>query len=172
MDETLKLVAELMALSARTAPKATGKDFVVTEVVTGEHLSKLGEAMAGYGEEAHKKNYDRDGKNVSDSGAVLLIGLKGAKAAGLDCGACGYSRCAELPEMKEGPEFRGPICAWRLMDLGIAMGSAAKTASLHNVDNRIMYRIGVTARKLGYIDADVAVGIPLSATGKSPFFDR
>ncbi|MGE5577770.1 MAG: DUF2148 domain-containing protein, partial [Syntrophothermus sp.] len=59
-----------------------------------------------------------------------------------------------------------------LIDLGIAAGSAVKTASLLNVDNRVMYRIGVLARKLGLIDADVVLGIPLSATGKSPYFDR
>ena len=172
MDDAIKLVADLMALSARTAPKTAGKDFIVTAVITGERLKVLGEEMARYGAEAGKKNFDRDGKNTSDSSAVLLIGLKGAKTAGLNCGACGFDRCVDLPAAHGGPEFSGPYCAWRLMDLGIAMGSAAKTASIHNVDNRIMYRIGVLARKMGLIDADVAVGIPLSATGKSPFFDR
>jgi len=41
-----------------------------------------------------------------------------------------------------------------------------------NVDNRIMYRVGVTARELGLIDADFVMGVPLSVSGKSPFFDR
>jgi len=58
------------------------------------------------------------------------------------------------------------------MDLGIAVSSAVKTASIHNVDNRIMYRIGPVARKIGLIDADVALGVPLSATGKNIYFDR
>jgi uncharacterized ferredoxin-like protein len=58
------------------------------------------------------------------------------------------------------------------MDMGIALGSAVKTASLFNVDNRVMYRAGVVARKLGLIDADVALGVPLAATGKNVFFDR
>jgi uncharacterized ferredoxin-like protein len=31
--------------------------------------------------------------------------------------------------------FRGPLCAYRLLDIGIAIGSAEKTASLLNVDN-------------------------------------
>jgi uncharacterized ferredoxin-like protein len=69
-------------------------------------------------------------------------------------------------------EFRGPQCAWRLQDLGIAVGSAVKTLSMLNVDNRIMYRVGVVARKMGLFDCDVSVGIPLSATGKNIFFDR
>ncbi len=56
--------------------------------------------------------------------------------------------------------------------MGIALGSAVKTAGMLNVDNRIMYRAGVVARELGMIDADVVMGIPLAATGKSIYFDR
>jgi len=54
----------------------------------------------------------------------------------------------------------------------IALGSAAKTAGLLNIDNRIMYTIGAAARKLKLLDADVVIGFPLSVTGKSPYFDR
>ena len=42
-------------------------------------------------------------------------------------------------------DFKGPNCMLRLLDLGIALGSAVKTAQIHNVDNRIMYRAGVAA---------------------------
>jgi uncharacterized ferredoxin-like protein len=47
-----------------------------------------------------------------------------------------------------------------------------KTAGLLNVDNRIMYRVGAVAREMGHIDADFVMGIPLSAMGKSIYFDR
>jgi uncharacterized ferredoxin-like protein len=56
--------------------------------------------------------------------------------------------------------------------MGIAVGSAVKVASMHNIDNRIMYRAGMAAKKLGFIDADIAIGIPLSVTGKNIYFDR
>ena len=56
--------------------------------------------------------------------------------------------------------------------MGIALGSAVKTAGMMNVDNRIMYRVGVVARELELIDADFVMGIPLSVTGKSIYFDR
>ncbi len=56
--------------------------------------------------------------------------------------------------------------------MGIALGSAVKTASLLNADNRIMYRIGPVAREMGLVEADVVIGIPISATGKSIYFDR
>lgn len=169
--EVLKTVAELMALSARTAPKASGQDFVELKVVSGSELALLAQEMVKYGLDSGRKNFDRDGKNVSSSEAVLLLSLKGPKVAGLNCGACGHANCNEL-EALEGPEFKGGLCAWRLLDLGIALGSAVKTASLLNVDNRIMYRVGVVARKLGLIEGEIVVGIPLSASGKSPYFDR
>ena len=166
----MHIVAELMAISARTAPKAAGQDFVALEIVEGEDLRRLGEAMITYGERTGKSNFDRDGKNVLDSEAVVLIGLKDARTLGLNCVACGSPTCIE-PNTVEG-EFRGPNCALRLLDMGIAIGSAVKTAGMLNVDNRIMYRAGVVARELGLIDADFVMGIPLSATGKSIYFDR
>jgi uncharacterized ferredoxin-like protein len=167
---SLRVVAELMEVAARTAPKAAGQDFVVVEIVEGESLQRLGEGMFAYGERTGKTNFDRDGHNVLDSEAVVLIGLKDAKVLGLNCAACGSERCVR-PNTVE-TEFLGPQCAMRLLDLGIAIGSAVKTAGMLNVDNRIMYRAGVVARELGLIDADVVMGIPLSATGKSIYFDR
>ncbi len=166
----LKMVADLMAISARTAPKSAGRDFIVVEIIEGEQLQALADKMVEFGERTGKKNFDRDGANVRDSAAVVLIGLKDADVLGLNCGACGFEKCLE-PNTFEG-EFRGPNCALRLLDLGIALGSAVKTASLLNVDNRIMYRAGVVAREMGLIDADFVMGIPLSASGKSIYFDR
>lgn len=173
MKNALKMAAQFMALSARTAPKTVGKDYIEIKVIDDEsELAKLGEQMAAYGEKHGKRNYDRDGRAISGCGAVLLVAIKDAETSGLNCGACGYDECSKLPKPKDGIEFAGPFCAWRLVDLGIAIGSAAKTASMLNVDNRIMYRIGVVARKMNLIEGDVVLGIPLSATGKNIFFDR
>lgn len=171
MEEVVTQVARFMALSARTAPKSLGQDYLVIEVVTGEGVLKLAEAMLAFGKETGKKDFDRDGESVRQAPAVFLIGLKDAKPLGLNCGACGSSRCEEAAA-HEGPEFRGPQCFWRAMDMGIALGSAVKTASLFNVDNRVMYRAGVVARKIGLINADVVLGVPLAAAGKNVFFDR
>ena len=60
----------------------------------------------------------------------------------------------------------------RHLDMGIAIGSAVKTAAMLNVDNRIMYRVGVVVREMNLVDWDFVMGIPLSVTGKSIFFDR
>ena len=61
-----------------------------------------------------------------------------------------------------------------MADLGIALGSAVKTAQIHNVDNRIMYTGGVAAINLGFLEkkCTIAFAIPISATGKNIYFDR
>ncbi len=168
--DAVRIVAELMAVAARTAPKTRGEDFIAVEVLEGERLRRLGEGMKTYGERSGRTNFDRDGQNVLDSAAVVLIGLKDAAVADLNCGACGAETCI-VPNTFEG-EFKGPNCALRHLDMGIALGSAAKVASMMNVDSRIMYRVGVVARQLGLIDADFVMGIPISVTGKSIYFDR
>jgi len=171
--EGMKVVAELMGISARTAPKSAGQDFVEIRILEGDQIQKLAGAMEKFGKEKGKPNFDRDGRNVGNSDAVVLIGLKDDKSVGLNCGACGYATCKELEETRRVQvEFEGPHCAFRLLDMGIALGSAVKTAGLLNADNRIMYRIGAVARSMGFCDWEYVMGIPLSATGKSIYFDR
>jgi uncharacterized ferredoxin-like protein len=168
----LHVVAELMAVAARTAPKTKGEDYLVMRIVEGPELQMLGQKMAEYGARVGKKNFDRDGRNVSASDSMLLVGIKSATTAGLNCAACGVEICELLPVNSVEGEFRGPNCAYRMLDMGIALGSAAKMAGLLNADSRIMYRAGVVARELGLIDADFVMGLPISATGKSIYFDR
>jgi uncharacterized ferredoxin-like protein len=54
------------------------------------------------------------------------------------------------------------------------MTSAVAMASGLHIDNRMMYSIGRACLDLGLFGKDVkqALGIPLSITGKNPFFDR
>jgi uncharacterized ferredoxin-like protein len=164
-------VARMMELAARTAPKAKGEDFVEIKIISGDDIERLAEMMLAYGK--GKPNFDRDTANLRKSPVVVLVGLKDAKTAGIDCGTCGYNTCAGLENaVKPKTDFAGPICNFRIIDFGIALGSAVKTAQLLNVDNRIMYRIGVAARYGKMVDWDIVMGVPLSATGKSIYFDR
>jgi len=172
MKETVRLVGELMVVAARTAPKAGGQDFIEVTLLSDSERITVGNDMIQISKERDIPGFERDGKNVLDSDAVLLIGLLPHKGAGLNCGACGYSSCQEFNTKSSSVDFEGPNCALRLLDLGIALGSAAKLASELNVDNRIMYRIGVSAKRLGIGKARFSHGIPMSATGKSIFFDR
>ncbi len=172
IKETVRMVSDLMEVAARTAPKGLGKDFIEVKVLTDGERIAVGNEMMRMSKEAAHPNFDRDGQNVLDSDALVLIGLLPHKGAGLNCGACGFSTCMEMEGHKVQADFLGGNCAIRLLDLGIAIGSAVKIASELNVDNRIMYRVGVAARRLGMVSAQIVHGVPLSATGKNIFFDR
>jgi uncharacterized ferredoxin-like protein len=173
-DEAVKLAAYLMSVSARTAPKSKGEDDIEIIYVDGEDKEKIADEMIEFGKKSGIRGFVRDGESVKKSSAVLLLGVNGGKPLKLNCGACGYASCDEFVavERKKGKDFVGPNCMFKLLDLGIAIGSAVKLASIINVDNRIMYRIGTIAKKLGVAKSDVVMGIPLASLGKNPFFDR
>jgi len=170
--EEIEHLARQILASARTAPKACGIDDVITAIAEKQDLPKIAEEMRKIAKRSKKYAFfERDARNLEASDAVLIIGVKG-KSLGLECGACGLS-CAELATAKKKEtDYTGPNCAFKLLDLGIAIGSAAKTASIFSVDTRVMYSIGLAAKRLGLINADVALALPLSIGGKSPFFDR
>lgn len=174
--EGIMQVSKLMLVSARTAPKAGGVDDILTAIAFGEEKESLAAEMDKIAEERKIDGFRRDAKNVKDSEAVVLIGVRGTKKFGdVNCGACGYANCDEFEkaEKRAGQDFTGATCLFKALDLGIALGSAAKTASILNVDNRIMYRIGAAARRLNLLpEASVIMGIPVSAKGKSIYFDR
>jgi len=173
--EALLHASRLMLVSARTAPKSGGVDDILTVIVVGKEKEALAEEMDKIAEERKIERFKRDAKNLRDSEAAVLIGVRGTKSFGINCGACGYANCDEFnkAQKKAGQDFMGPTCLPKALDLGIALGSAVKTASLLNVDNRIMYRIGTAARRLNLLpEATVIMGIPISAKGKNIYFDR
>jgi uncharacterized ferredoxin-like protein len=177
-NDGLLAAVSLMALAARTAPKAKGKDSIVTLVLTGDNLPFLSAEMKGFGENNNLPFFVRDAGSVAASAACLIIGIRGQENLGINCTGCGYNSCADMIQALENradqeSPFAGPNCILKMADLGIAVGSAVKTASLHNVDNWVMYTAGVAARSLGFIPGcSVAYGIPVSSTGKNIFFDR
>jgi uncharacterized ferredoxin-like protein len=172
MQDAIETVANLMALSAKTAPKGKGEDFIEIKILVGEKKDKVAEDMFKIAKERNLPLFTRDGNNVKDSQAVFLVGLSEHGSAGLNCQACGFEGCGEFDNAESEGDFKGPNCAIRILDMGIALGSAVKTASIHNVDNRIMYRVGVAVKRLGIMDSNIIMGVPLSATSKSIFFDR
>lgn len=174
LDAVLE-TARLMIVAARTAPKTAGVDDVLTLIVYGAEKDAIAKRMEQIGEERKAEGFRRDAKNVMDSFAVVLVGVRGRKSLSFNCGGCGYESCAEFSaaEKRSGNDFAGPSCVFKMLDLGIALGSAAKTAGLLNVDNRLMYRVGTASLMLGLMpEATVAIGIPVSVKGKSIYFDR
>jgi uncharacterized ferredoxin-like protein len=167
--------AKMMLVSARTAPKTGGVDDILTCLLDGDELESLAKRMDDLGDQRGIDGFHRDAKNVRDSDAVVLVGVRGSRKYALDCGACGFNTCDEFEKAEriQGLDFMGPTCLFKALDLGIALGSAVRTAGLFNVDNRIMYRIGAAAMRLRILpEATVVMGIPLSAKGKSIYYDR
>ena len=175
------MAAALMAASARTSPKGRAVDSTTSLVLIDEDLEKLASAMER--KAAEKPDYlssafKRDANNVRNSGCVLLLGVTGEPKKieqPINCGACGFLGCEHLSKAREKlktKDFVGPVCIFQAMDLGIALCSSVKLAADLGIDNRMMYTVGAAAKSLGLLDSDVIIGIPLSVTGKSPYFDR
>lgn len=186
--EALRHVAQLCAVAAMTAPKSGGqlflkgsKPFIETVIVEDrETLSRLAAWLRERGTKLKAPIWFRDAEVAEKLDLVLFIGLAKWYPPVYDCGACGYATCAEFLGAREHGkvagsedwEFPGPICQLRCIDLGVAVGSAAKTASLNNVDARCQTRIAAAARHLGVIQADLAVALSMSVSHKNIFFDR
>ncbi|MDD4048960.1 MAG: hypothetical protein PHI90_09130, partial [Clostridia bacterium] len=71
MKESVIRAVEYMAISAKTAPKAKGSDFIGIKILTGDEIENLADAMLEYGVNKGKQSYYRDGENVRNSDAVL-----------------------------------------------------------------------------------------------------
>jgi uncharacterized ferredoxin-like protein len=175
-SEAVKTVAGLMALAARTAPKAVGLDSLVIGVAGAKDQEKIAAGMIRIATETGMDFFRTNGEQVRASDALVLIGVAGQKPLGLNCGGCGYATCAEMAQAGEKAKshktaYAGPNCVFKVTDLGIAVGSAAKTAGIHNADNRIMYSAGVAAMRLGILKGcSMAYGIPLKASGQNIYF--
>lgn len=160
-------LAQKMALAARTAPKAKGFDLLEISIIEKDEIKKISLAMKEIGSRENHPGFLRDAENIKFAQAILLIGTKFKRIGLKYCGFCGYKDCSEN-------EKNNGICVFNPGDLGVAIGSAVAQASLFHLDNRLMYTIGKAAIDKGFMPKEVkiAYGIPLSISGKNPFFDR
>lgn len=162
-------LAYSVCAAARTAPKACAVDHIETAVLTGEDKDKVTAAMRKIGESHGEagKFFIRDADNVDASGAIVLIGAKyEVRGLGERCKLCGFENCAACANA-------GATCVFTAMDLGIALGSAVSLVADNRVDNRLMFTIGQAAASLGLLgEYRMIIGIPLSVSGKSRFYDR
>lgn len=163
----LQSAAEHLCVAARTAPKGKGKDLLVTAVVAGDEIARLQQQMRAIGERDGVAFFLRDAGNLDHAPVLVLIGTRKTPLGIPACGFCGFDGCAAMLNA-------GGTCSFNTGDLGIAVGSAVSLAADLRIDNRVMYSIGKAALELGLLGGEVAIayGIPLSARGKNPFFDR
>ena len=166
-ERAIEGIADLMCVAARTAPKGKGVDNLVTLIVTGHDKEQLSAEMRRIAQESGMDFFQRDANCIDKSPIVVLLGQKVKPMGVKPCGYCGYADCAECAK-------GSGLCAISIGDLGIAVGSAVNCAALHHADNRVMFSVAKAAMNIGLFDGEVKVayGIPLSVTGKSPFFDR
>lgn len=159
--------ARRMLSAARTAPKARGKDNLILLLVDGPELTVLANEMDANADRQGRSFFHRDANNIRQAEAVVLVGTT-LSNMGLNCGYCGFPTCNDKDAVGDLP------CAFPLNDLGIAVGVACATAADLKVDTRVMYSAGSVAMALGWLGPDcrAAYVIPLSITGKNPFFDR
>jgi uncharacterized ferredoxin-like protein len=188
--DALRSVARLCAAAAMTAPKSGGqlflkgsKPFIETVIIEDKvTLTRLAGWLRARGDKLRQAIWYRDADTAERLDLVLFIGLARWYPPQYDCGACGYPTCGDFssraPKYRldvagaEQWEFPGPICQIRCVDLGIAVGSAAKVASMNNIDTRCQTRIAAAARHLGLIEADLAVALSMSVSHKNIFFDK
>ena len=183
----IAVVAQLLCVSARTAPKSGGGDVLYTKVVTEKEKNAIADDMlriadfkegflGGKKGKAMRADWISDAEAFRRSDEVVLIGVEGRKVLNINCGGCGYATCADMLKSERSPkdrDFPGPFCMFRIMDLSVAFTSAAKTAMEHNVDNRLMQKAGVAVLRLKMMKpCNLVVAVPLSATGKNIYFDR
>ena len=167
--EAILEVAKKMMIAARTAPKGKGVDNLVIALVKKEGIKEISDKLK---EMAQRENvpafFQRDAENILQASAMVLIGTKINPMNLSPCGMCGFKNCDEKNQYPNHP------CAFNTGDLGIAIGSAVSVAMEHRVDNRVMYTVGQAALEMGILGPEVKIiyGIPLSASGKNPFFDR
>lgn len=186
-ERQINSVIDLISISARTAPKSGGIDDVVFLSTNNQQKNKIVKEMIRIGThkakaqpttalaKAVKTSWSSDAQTVFDSQALILIGVNGKKPFEANCGGCGYNSCADFRAhsfRKMDVSISGPFCIFKIWDLGIAVASAAKIASMLNVDNRIMYRIGIAALKTKILNISPILGLPLSISGKNIYFDR
>ena len=160
-------VAGLMAAAARTAPKTRGIDNIqVLAIEDPPSKERLAGKMRELGRAEGRPSFERDAGSIAAAPVIVVIGVL-SNTAGLNCGYCGHSSCETLERDKG-------VCAFNSIDLGLATSSAVAVAADSRIDTRVMFSIGRACLALNLFGDKVrqALGIPLSITGKSPFFDR
>lgn len=159
--------AKKMVAAAVTAPKGCGIDNIESMVLDGDEMMELAGHCRDIGIETDTDFFVRDAKTIEMSHCVVLIGAKRSPILLDHCGLCGMSDCAETIE-------KSANCAFNIVDLGIAIGSAVSVAADNRIDNRVLFSGGMAALRMKCFTENVNVcfAIPLSTYSKNIFYDR
>ena len=183
---TVRQVAQLMAAAAITAPKSGGQLFLAGKpsfmetVIADDPVTRkdLAAWMRARGTERRERIWFRDADAEKPRRHPVHRAPARLVPAQLRLRRLRVRRLRRIPPPHQNPAQ--PVRRTRIhrprvlrdIDLGIAVGSAAKTAAIHSIDCRCQTRAAVAARKLDLIQADHAVALSLSMTHKAVGFDR
>lgn len=166
-EEVLIKLAEEVCLAIRTAPKAKGIDNLTTMIVSGKEKNLIADKMVEISKKYNHQGQLRDSENIRQAQVLILLGTKIGPIDLKLCSLCGNKNCAET-------RAKNGICIFNPHDLGIALGAAVSKLADLRIDNRVMYSVGLAALEMNLLGEEnkIIMGIPLSVSGKNPFFDR
>ncbi len=157
----MDIVAKLMAISAMTAQREKNVTDLNVTLLDEAEKEILVEEMFQIAEQKVDETFSQMGEMILDSEGVLLLGLDDDSPLGLNCQACGFSDCLEMSKVVKEDIFQGPNCIFRAIDLGMAVGSALRTARIHNVKVEVMIKGGLAAKRVGLSTSRVVLALPV-----------
>lgn len=177
-------IAVFCAQAALKAPQITGRVELKMQILEGEELNAVLEALTILGR-IDMFNFLsfatwQQAMAAGNPPVLLLIGAN-VRVSDLNynCGACGFPTCAEFNKYSKSitpPPYimvKGPVCIWRLIDYGTACDWACAAAWQHNITNRIEIATGWAAREIGYLgEYDVVHGLPLGPCTDMHWYSR
>ncbi len=191
-ENTVEAV-KLMANAAQTAPVGGGVSHIETHIVWGQkEQEKIARKMEDLAWEVDNGQQGRlfkyEAVMTREADAILFVGSNRAHTTPMDadCGSCGgtadcsffYDRRPHIDGLVDTTKRQhdtlvdGPLCTFRVQDLGFCLGSALFTANKLMVDARAYMTVGIAGRKLEYCpNSAMVAGVLVSATQKNPFVD-
>ena len=161
MEDGMDIVARLMVVSTMKANREDDSPDLEVTILEKVQRGILAEELFQMAEQKEDDDYTRVGEHVLNSGGMILVGLNDRTTRGLDCKACGFSGCEELMSVETSDIFEGANCLFRVLDMGMALGSALRTADMHNVKTEIMPLAGLAAKRLGLSQSRMVLAVSL-----------
>lgn len=170
MSKGIDTISDLMVISATTTPKSGGESFMEITLLDDAERKILAEEMYQLSDQTEDDEYSIYGRMIEEETlSVLLIGLKEHPPMGLNCRACGFNDCEEFKKASGDGIFHGPNCTYRLLDMGMSVGSALDTANLHHVKASLMIKAGLAAKNIGLSTANICMAIPIMLHQDIPY---
>lgn len=156
------IVANLMTVSAKADHRPNDNSKIEIMVLDDAQKEILVEELFQMADDTGDDNYSDLGESIREMGKLVLIGLDDETPLGLDCGACGFSSCEAMSKENISDIFEGPSCAHRLLDMGIAVGDAIRTAEIHGVRSYAIIEAGLAAKRVGLSTSRISLIVPVN----------